>query len=177
MSSPDNSSKSIQKKDIKVKDFSSDSLMISDIQLSSDISESSDNLNPTIMKRDLKIMPYPFSRVMKAKPIHLYFEIYNLTLDQENKSSFVIDYTLKTLKATRSFWQKTFGSIPNIFSRQEKNMITTTIQREGNQDTAFEYISFDLRNLDAGVTELQIEITDLNRQQKVKSSTEFTLVK
>lgn len=177
LSNTDNSSKSIQKKNVSVRDFSSDSLMISDIQLSSDISESTENLNPTIMKRDLKIMPYPFSRVMKSKPIHLYFEIYNLALDNEDKSNFVIDYTLKTLKATRSFWQKTVGSIPRLFSGKESNVITTTIQREGEQDNAFEYISFDLRNLDAGLTELQVEITDLNRNQKTKISTEFTLVK
>ncbi len=177
LSSTDNSSKSIQKRIVAVRDFSSDSLLISDLQLSSDISENIDNLNQSIVKRNLKIMPYPFSLVMKAKPIHLYFEIYNLGLDQENKSNFVIDYRLKTLKATRSLWQKTIGSIPKIFSRNEKNMITTTIQREGDQDIAFEYISFDLKNLEPGLLELQVEITDLNRQQKAKSSTEFTLVK
>ena len=177
LSSPDNSAKTIQKKHLVVRDFTSDSLMISDIQLSLDISESTDTLNPRIIKRNLKIKPYPFSRIAKNRPIHLYFEIYNLALDDENQSRFSVDYQLKTLKATRNFWQKTIGGIPGIFSRQEKKMITTTVQREGDQDTAFEHIAFDLKNLDLGLTELQIEITDLIRQQKAKVSAEFTLIK
>lgn len=176
LSSTDNSIKSIQKRLIPVRDFSSDSLMISDIQLSSDISENVDNLNPTIVKRNLKIKPYPFSRVMKARPIHIYFEVYNLGIGSENNSNFVIDYRIKTLKVTRNLWQKTIGSVTRIFTGSEKNMIATSVQREGDQDIAYEFISFDLKNLAAGLLELQVVITDRNRQQQAQASIEFTLV-
>jgi len=51
------------------------------------------------------------------------------------------------------------------------------IQREGGKDTAFEYIAFDLQNLERGLTELRVKVTDLNNQQAVENAIEFELVK
>jgi GWxTD domain-containing protein len=177
MSSPDQSTKSVQKRNLVVRDFSSDRLLLSDVQLSTDISANIDNLNQSIVKKDLKIMPYPFSRVMKNKPIHLYFEIYNLNLNNQKQSNFEVAYNVKTIRADRNFWQKTFGSIPKIFSGREKNIISTIVQREGDSETAFEYISFDLKNLESGVIEIQVAVTDRNSQQSVSNAIEFTLIK
>lgn len=176
MNNVDQSVKGVQKKSMVVRDFSSDRLMLSNVQLSSKISGNVDRLNQSIVKNDLSIVPYPFSRVMRSKPIHLYFEIYNLTLDNENKTNFEISYTLKTIQVDRNFWQKTFGSIARIFSTKEKNIISTAIQREGDSDTAFEYISFNLENLDRGLTELQIKVIDKNNLQSVENAIEFTLI-
>jgi len=177
MNSVDGSIKGVQKKDMVVRDFSSDRLMLSDIQLSSNISANVNQLNETIMKNDLSIMPYPFSRVIKSKPIHLYFEIYNLILDNENRTNFEVSYILTTIKGDRNFLQKTIGGIGRIFSSKDKNIISTTVQREGDSDTAFEYISFDLRNLERGLTELEILVTDKNSHKSVENSIQFTLVK
>jgi len=177
MNNIDQSIKGVQKKSLYVKDFSSDRLMISDIQISSRISGAINTLNPSIVKNDLSIMPYPFSRVMKSKPIHLYFEIYNLKLNEENKTNYEVSYILKTIRAERNFWQKTIGGIQRLFSNIDKNIISTTVQREGNSDTAFEYISFDLQNLERGLTELKIRVTDQNNQQSAENAIEFTLVK
>ena len=122
-------------------------------------------------------MPYPFSRVMITKPIHVYFEVYNLKLNEENKTNYEVSYILKTIRAERNFWQKTIGAIPRLFSNNDKNTISTTVLREGDTDTAYEYISFDLRNLETGLTELRVKLTDLNIQQSAENAIEFTLVK
>lgn len=173
----DQTMKGVQKTNIYVKDFSSEALMLSDIQLSSNITGELNPLNPDIVKNDLSILPYPFSRVMKSKPIHLYFEIYNLKRDAENKTNFEVSYSLKTIKAERSLWQKTFGGISRLFSGKEQNIISTNVEREGDSNTAFEYISFDLGNLDRGLIELRVKVTDLNSGNSAESAIEFTLVK
>jgi GWxTD domain-containing protein len=177
MNNVDQSIKGVQKKNMYVKDFFSDRLLLSDIQLSSRISGNINHLNQSIVKNDLSIIPYPFSRVMKSKPIHLYFEIYNLTLDDENKTKYEISYILKTLRAERNLWQKTIGGISRLFSNKDKSIISTTVNREGDSDTAFEYISFDLQNLERGLTELRIKVTDQISQQSTENAIEFTLTK
>ncbi|UCE05355.1 MAG: GWxTD domain-containing protein [bacterium] len=173
----DQSIKGVQKKSIYVKDLFSDKLLLSDIQLSSRISENIKSLNKSIIKNDLSIVPYPFSRVMKSKPIHLYFEIYNLTLDVEKKTSYEISYILKTIRAERNLWQKTIGGITRLFSSKYKSTIATTVEREGDSDIAFEYISFDLKNLQRGLIELNIKVTDQNSDQSVQNAIEFSLIK
>ncbi len=177
MNNVDQTIKGVQKRDLYVKDFSLDRLLVSDIQLSAYISGKVQTRNQSIVKNDLSIVPYPFSRVVKSKPIHIYFEIYNLTLDKENKTNYEVAYILKTIKAERSFWQKTIGGIPRIFSNKDGNIISTAVQREGNSNTAFEYISFDLQNLEKGSTALSVKVTDRNSQQLAENSIEFTLVK
>jgi len=177
MNNVDQSIKSVQKNNFYVKDFSSDRMLVSDIQLSLNISENINKHNRSIIKNDLSILPYPFSRVMKSKPIHLYFEIYNLPQDKDKKTNYEISYILKTIQADRSFWEKTIGGIPRLFSNKGKNIIATTVQREGDSDTAVEHISLDLQNLDRGLTELKIKVTDQTSQQSAAAAIEFTLIK
>ncbi len=177
MNNVDQTIKGVQKNDFYVKDFSINRLLVSDIQLSSYISGNVQTRNRSIVKNDLSILPYPFSRVMKSKPIHIYFEVYNLTLDKEDKTNYEVAYILKTIRAERSFWQKTIGSIPRLFSNKDRNIISTAAQREGNSRTAFEYISFDLHNLEKGLTTLTVKVTDINSQRSAENSIEFTLIK
>ncbi|MDZ7318170.1 MAG: GWxTD domain-containing protein [candidate division KSB1 bacterium] len=177
MTSPDKKSKGIQKKHLVVRNFAVPRLMLSDIQMSSQISVAVDHLEPIHDKKDLKIMPYPFSRVMKQQPLHLYFEIYHLQLDERNRSNFEVIYTVKTIRPDRNFWQKTIGSIPRLFGGAERNYISTTVQREGDNEKACEYIAFDLKHLDLGQVELQIEVFDRVGQQRASNVIEFALVK
>ncbi len=177
MSNVDQTIKGVQKRNFSVTDFSLDRLLVSDIQLSSNISGNVHTRNQSIVKNDLSILPYPFSRVVKSKPIHLYFEIYNLTLDKDSKTNYEVSYILKTIQVERNFWQKTIGGIPRLFSNKEKNIISTKVQREGDSATAFEYISFDLQNLERGLTELKVKVIDKNNQQSAENAIEFTLIK
>jgi len=177
MNNVDRSVKGIQKKDIYVKDFSFHKLLMSDLQLSSKITENINPVNRSIVKNDLSITPYPFSRVMRSKPIDLYFEIYNLAKDETGKTNYEISYVLKTTRPDHNIWQKTIGAIPRLFAGSGKNIIATNVKREGTSETAIEYISFDLRNLEKGTTELQVKVTDLNRHQSVENKIEFTLIK
>lgn len=177
MTSPDKKNKGIQKKNLVVRDFTASRLLLSDIQMSSQIAVIDNRLEPIRSKKDLKILPYPFSRVMKNQPIHLYFEIYNLKLDERKRSHFEVVYTVRTIRPDRNLWQKTIGSIPRLFGGAERNYIATTVQREGEDEKACEYIAFDLKHQDLGQVELQVEVFDRVGQQRTANAIEFTLVK
>lgn len=175
INSKDQTRKGVKKETVRIRNFNSDALMLSDIQLSSGISAETKESNATFVKNELAVTPYTFSRVMKSRPIHVYFEIYNLAMDQDGNSNFEIAYTVKTIEPHRNFWQKTVGSIPRLFAGKDKNIVTTSSIRIGDSRDAVEYIAFDLKNLDNGVTELKIHVTDKVTNQYVEDIRQFTL--
>ncbi|MDZ7376102.1 MAG: GWxTD domain-containing protein [candidate division KSB1 bacterium] len=177
ISTSDHSAKGVQKSSLYVKSFTGNKLMISDIQLSLNIVESTHRANRSIVKNNLSILPYPFTRVMRSRPIHLYFEIYNLSLDERHRSDYEVSYTLTTIQPERSFWDRTFGGIARMLYSRPGNQISTQVRREGESDSAFEYLSFDLSNLSRGVVELKIRVNDLHNQQFAESAIQFTLIK
>ena len=168
--------KGVQRKKIQIRDFASDELMLSDLQLSSKVEVVDKKSNGNFIKNGLKVSPYTFSSVVKKNPIYLYFEIYNLSFDEQKNSSFEVFYTLKTIKPDRNAWQKTFGSISRLFSGKQKNVISTQSHRTGDTETAFEYIAFDLKNLEKGLTKLTVKINDLISKQEVEREIEFNLI-
>ena len=170
------SNKGVQRKELKVRNFSSDSLQISSLQLAEEIFPQSESSNLTFSKNGLTINPYTFTRVMRKKPISLYFEIYNLSLNADGNTNFEVSYTVETIKADRNFWQKTIGGIGRIFTGGKKKAITTTTQRLGESRDAFEYITFDLKNLDRGLTNLRVQINDRISGEQVESEIEMILI-
>ncbi len=177
ISNPDHSAKGVQKNSLYVKNFGGAKLAMSDIQLSLNIVESANRANQSIIKNNLSILPYPFTRVMRSRPIHVYFEIYNLTVDERHRNDYEVSYILTTIQPERNFWDRTMGSIGRIFYSRPGNRIATQVRREGDGNSAFEYISFDLRNLSRGLIELKIRVTDLHNQQFAENSIQFTLIK
>ncbi len=171
------SAKGVHRQPLMVRNFSnSDELMLSGLQLSTNIESQGENTNETFTKNGLKIVPYTFTRVTRSKPIFIYFEIYNLTLDEQGLTNFEVTYSVETTKPERNLWQKTFGSIGRIFSGKKKNVITTSAKRAGDSGDSFEYIAFDLKNMENGETDLRIEINDLNSQQVAEASIEMILI-
>ena len=168
--------KGIQKKNLLVRDFSGDSLMLSSLQLSAKIEPETEGVNKIFVKNGMVVNPYTFSRVMRKKPIFLYFEIYNLTLNEEGNSKYGVSYKVETLKPERNFWQKTFGSVGRLFTGTKKKFISFSNSRIGDSRDTFEYIAFDLKNLDRGETNLIVTVTDQISQQTAQSSIQLILI-
>ena len=81
---------------LNVKDFSRDSLMISDIQLASQIREgvtSSRNVKPN----GILVVPYLGNIINKARPISVYFEVYHLTVDEPGQTRFKVSYEVRSI--------------------------------------------------------------------------------
>jgi GWxTD domain-containing protein len=168
----DATTKGVIRKDLQVRDYSAEKLCMSDLQLSSNIKSQSGNPNEAFVKNGLKVVPYTFTRIMRKNPIYLYFEIYNLTLDEDGVTNFEVSYSVETIKPQRSFWKK----LGSIFSRRKKNIITTSTKRIGDTKDPFEYIALDLKNMENGEADLRVKITDLNNKQVVDSVIEVILI-
>ena len=172
ISDVDVASKGVIRKDLIVRDYSGDKLLMSDLQISSNIKPASGKPNEAFVKNDLKVVPYTFTRVMRRNPIYLYFEIYNLSLDDQGLTNFEVAYSVETTKPKRSFW-KTLGS---IFTGGKKNTIATSTKRVGDTRNPFEYIALDLKNMENGETDLRVIITDLITQKNVERVIQVILI-
>ena len=138
---------------ITVPRVTDESLLLSDVQLASGIQSLDETAaNPAFVKRKLMVMPYPFSRVSRNKPVTFYFEIYNLMLDETGGSSYTVDYAFR-LKKT-GFWQKI-----NPF-RKRGAAISSSYSRTGERGEAQEYFSTNFEELKPGEYTVSIAVTD-----------------
>ncbi|NOZ60434.1 MAG: GWxTD domain-containing protein [Calditrichaeota bacterium] len=153
--------KGVKRRQLRVRNFSGDSLMVSSLQLSAEIKPKTKNSNKTFVKNDLEVDPYTFKRVMRKTPIYLYFEIYNLKKDEDGNTHYKVVYKIETIKPERSFWQKTFGAVGRIFGGTKKSSITLSGEHMGDSKDAVEFIAFDLKNLERGEQILRVTVTDL----------------
>ncbi|HDP97612.1 MAG TPA: GWxTD domain-containing protein [bacterium] len=165
--------KGSQRHDLVIKDFSGDSLMLSSLQLAANIKSKQPGSNLAFEKNELIITPYTFNRVSKKRPIYLYFETYNLALDQDNHTRFELSYSAETIRPEENFWQKTVG---RLFGANRKTVISTTMNRVGDSKNTFEHIAFDLTALPIGEAELTVAIKDLITGSRVQSTIEMLLI-
>lgn len=172
----ESANKGIQRRNLFVQDYTSDELALSSLQLSEKIKPATDNTKDVFVKNGLAVNPYTFTRVLRNQPIYLYFEIYNLSLNMEGNTNYEVAYSLETTEPQRNLWQKIFGGIGRLISGGKKNIITTSTNRMGDSKDAFEYIAFDLKNLDRGKTVLKVEIRDRTSRQVVASEIEMILI-
>ncbi len=176
LSDVEENTKGVKREEITVADFDSDELMLSSLQLSSLIEPVKNPDSDIFVKNGLSITPYAFYRVVRKKPIYLYFEIYNLSFDDQGTTDYEIAYTVETIKPQRNFWQKTIGSIGRMFSGPKENVITISSARSGEERDTFEYMALDLKNLPNGETVLTVNVTDQNSNVDVQSSIEMLLI-
>jgi len=144
-------------------------LSLSDIEMASLIASSQPGNK--FNKKDLLVIPNPSKTYSKNKPIHLYFEIYNLQRDLKGSSKFTIEYTLTFLKGKKKNIKNLFG----IFGGGGKSSIATTIEREGKDELSVEFLAIDVSKVRSGEHELEIRITDKMSGETVNKKAQLLL--
>ena len=154
---------------LKVEDYSTSSLSLSDIQMASFIS--STEPGSKFNKNDLLVLPNPTKTYLRKKPVYLYFEIYNLSKNEGGGTDFSIDYTISHLKEEN----KTVGNLFGFLGNAGKSSISTAINREGNSEMSVEYLAIDVSKVKAGNHELIVKIKDNISGLAVKKKTDLKL--
>lgn len=163
----------IYKFSVYTRDYNTDSLTISDIEIAKSV-------EPVLTKErfikpntNLNVIPNPAAAILKTKPLFIFYEIYGLTLNDNGKSRYEVSYKLKMLDTKKSF----FGNLAGIFSKPEEISTTSSNIREGNSVTQYEYIAFDISDLPEGQAELEVLVKDLNSGHLTRSLKLMTVVK
>ncbi len=153
----------------RVRDYHSSQLMLSDLLLAFSIEPAT--REDVFARNGLRLVPNPHRNFDLQKPVSLYFEVYNLTLDQSRKSAFTIEYTVQLLEKKKSG----LGKITDVFSGGTKSKISLSAEREGDAATAIETIGLDLSKAEAGEFELTVVVTDRHNKAEAKSTSKLWL--
>ncbi len=160
------------KKNITVKDFSPDTLTVSGIQFSDNVQEVQSEGKFT--KNGLNIIPYPFKEIGRDKNIHSYFEVYNLTLNNEGKTDFEISYSVK--KKQGNLFVRIAESIGKFLTEEKQWAISSTFTRKGSKRDSYEHILFDFSTLEKGEFVLTISIKDNITNRLSQTIKEFKIL-
>ena len=148
--------------------------MLSDIELTPKIRTMGFDENTGQEK--LWIMPYPYNYVSRQAPAFIYFEIYNLSLNPDLESNFEISLQLERRTKADEYVTEMVRSFGRIFNGGKPQRIESVYSRQGNDQTAREYIEFDLSGQRTGNTRLTVTVKDLQSGAETRNSVEFELL-
>lgn len=156
---PEGDARGLYTNDIQITPYASRDVKLSDIQLASRIDPANEEAM-RFVKHELQVTPYPYRTLRVDQPIYLYFEGYNLTLNESGQSEYTITYHINMLKQKRGLLSKTFGAVGRIFSGGTKGRVGSSYVRQGNKRSAIEYLAIDLGKMKEGSAEVVLTLKD-----------------
>ena len=144
-------------------------LMLSDIELAFEVQPAAGE--GEFVKHNLLVRPYPMDSMERTRPIYLYYEVYNLSADADNRSRYRVEYETRVLQQDRSF----FKSIAGIFGGGKKRGISSSYQQQNTGNVAHEYLALDMGNLPKGTVEISVRVTDESTGQTAQTKRRLIL--
>ncbi|MDZ7267753.1 MAG: GWxTD domain-containing protein [candidate division KSB1 bacterium] len=137
--------------ELALPDYNSDRLVLSDLLLAFAVAPASSD--GPFVRNGLALLPNPFKQFSLSQPVQLYFEIYNLALNEEGRAQFLLQYTVQALKGKS-------GGFAGLFGGGDRTKISLTFERETNSRDTFEQTGLDLSAAKPGEYELTVKVTD-----------------
>ena len=157
----------VYKKPVAVRDYRGDELMISDLKLSTGITPT-DRTGPFV-RNGMNIVPHPLRAYQRGQLVYVYYEVYNLSLDDSRRTSYEIIYEIVP---------EGMPTRRNRPDRRSRDMQTVLLTFEGDGSNAeeAEFTAMDTTNLTPGVYELTVTLEDRHSGGSVSESTSFIVV-
>ncbi len=141
-------------------------LAISDILFASKIERLTE---PSLWSRGaLQIIPHPLRAYKKSFSVPVYFETYNLGLDERGVSSFTVQYkVVPHTKKKRRFWDR---------FEKETPVVSSSFQASGYSPDETQFFRLGTDNLWEGTFDLLVTVSDeINRTTAYRKAT-FTII-
>jgi hypothetical protein len=155
------------KKDVE--NFFQSDLNISDIQLASLVEPAT--FQSEFVKNDLLVVPNPNHNFDLNNPLYLYFEIYNLSQNANNRTLYTIEYVLSSLKQKKSGLSNLFG----LFGGGKDYSVSIQNYREGESEFSVEYLAMDISKAKPGMYDLRVKIIDKLSGSNIERSSRVVL--
>lgn len=158
----------------KVKDFSSNKLLISDLLLASETEFEKGSIS-FIERKNINLLPNPSNEFGKQDDIFIYFEVYNLAKGV-NDYEFDQTFTLKNQDDEKFTVGKVIGSVLNFVGLQdnEESISVSSTIKSNERDTDI-YLQLDLSSYKQGDYELIVKLTDKNSGQSVETKSKLVI--
>lgn len=159
---------------IVLPDYSGNDLMISDILPAASISDARPDQTGRFIRGDLEIIPLPGRNIGSDQPLFIYFEIYNLSLNQFGTTRYRIEYSVSEIRSTVAPVLRIYQGLKNLLGidRQQAVLSSEFEQSSIRMDTST-YLEIDISEPPAGVYLLTIKVTDMIGGQTASSGLTF----
>ncbi|MDZ7371642.1 MAG: hypothetical protein ONB12_10780 [candidate division KSB1 bacterium] len=138
---------------INLSDYRGNKPSMSGIILASSIQPAAER--DRFVKNHLQVVPNPPKLFNRKSPLGVYFELYNLPIQEGRSLSFEVEYVLKLLEERADNILQTIG---NIF-RNRQPSTSMRIERSATNSTSIEYLLLDLKKYVPGIYELQVNVS------------------
>jgi GWxTD domain-containing protein len=162
----------LYKQQVDLEEFTSTKLQISDVQLAWSIGEP-DGKDQMFVKRGLKVMPMSVWAFPKSHPAFLYFEVYNLTLDEFGQSRYRVTYDIRS-KDEDNKGAQILSGLGNLLGKEEdERRVRVTYDQVGNEGDGIGYVGLDLASAGLGEQEVVVTVEDLVGRSLATKTTTF----
>lgn len=151
--------------EVAVPDYSGEAFMLSDIEFASQIEPATAQTPHKLAKHGLAVLPNPTRQYARKRPVHIYFEIYNLQRDAAGETRFSIEYIVE--KEGGKKFLGLFGG--------GKSSISVKSDRQGNSRFSAEFLAIDVQKIDKGEAMLTIRVTDKIADAVAEKSRQFQI--
>lgn len=146
----------------RIPDFSEPRLLMSDVLLAYSVEET--ELEPT-SRFDLKLEVNAFQRFTVDEPVHVYFEVYHLTLNPDDRAQYTVEYRMMPQKK---------GGL-KLFRRKARPSLSLRTNFESDTPSPIVYTEIDMSKVDTGTYDLVIEVSDTQTGETVSQTVQVEL--
>ena len=153
-------------------------LMLSDIKLAVSIApaDSAAGLDGPFIRNGLEIVPNPARLYQRTDPVHFYYEIYNLALDESGRSSYQVDLEVKHKDRPRNLFWRVLKGIDRLVRRSDSEQsVLMVFENEGNRPDEYSYTSIDTGATPTGAYEMTVRVKDLHSGQTAARTKVFVV--
>ena len=162
------------RQDIVVNDFSRGGLRISELELAWRVKASEEPDKFT--KGGLQVIPIPTRTFGGNQSVFVYYEIYNLELDEFDQTRYKVEYTIGPRDSSGRKAEGVISRLVRVFT-SEKRQIAVGYEQLGDGRSEKTYMELDLSSTSSGKHWLKVEVTDLKTGQTTFRETSFEVIK
>ena len=150
-------------------------LLVSDIELAF-ATEPTGEVSGDYVKNGLKVIPMSSLAFRSHQNAFVYFEIYNLRQDAFGRTSYRVEYTLRSQRE-RAFPAKILHGLGRVFRLSEKDQeIVIAYDQVGNRADEVAYVELDLTETQEGGQMVRVAVTDLLADDRASKEITFRIV-
>ena len=158
--------------------YTGDTLTLSDIKLAVSIApaDSANGLGGPFVRNGLEIVPNPARLYQRTDPVHFYYEIYNLALDESGRSSYQVELEVKNKDRPRNLFWRVLKGIDRLVRRVDSDQsVLMVFENEGNRTDEYSYASIDTGATPTGAYEMTVRVKDLHSGQTATRTKVFVV--
>ena len=154
-----------------------DSLAVSEIEMAWNISETSQTSQTSkFTKGELVVIPSPTRSFNLDQDANLYYEVYNLKLNEFGQAKYRVTYTIHpNVVGSTTVASVVIGGLRRLFAGAKKPEFTISYERVVNATDESVFFALETGSLKPGLKMVEVAIDDLNSGQQVSRQAVFNV--